>query len=142
MSSSMSSGSDPDPLRTQEDRRSLGELFGNLTDQTRSLLRQEVELAKVEIKQEATRAGKASGKLVAGAVIGFVAFLLLSWAIAWAIDLAWPRWAAFAIVGVVYAIIAAVLAQAGRKQLQDVNLSPSQAVDEAKETKQWASNQP
>jgi uncharacterized membrane protein YqjE len=140
MSSSMSSGSDP--TRPQQESRSLGELFGNLTEQTRNLLRQEIELAKVEIKQEATRAGKASGKLVAGGAIGFVAFLLLSWAIAWAIDLVWPRWAAFGIVGLVYAIVAAVLAQAGRKQLQDVNLPPPQTVDEVKETKEWVSNQP
>jgi len=140
MSSSMSSSSDP--TEAQQERRSLGELFGDLSEQTRTLMRQEIELAKVEIKQEAVRAGKASGKLVAGAAIGFVAFLLISWAIAWAIALVLPTWAGFAIVGVIYAVIAAVLAQSGRKELQQVNLPPPQTVDEVKETKQWVSNQP
>jgi uncharacterized membrane protein YqjE len=136
----MSSSSDP--TEAQQERRSLGELFGDLSEQTRTLMRQEIELAKVEIKQEAVRAGKASGKLVAGAAIGFVAFLLISWAIAWAIALVLPTWAGFAIVGVIYAVIAAVLAQSGRKELQQVNLPPPQTVDEVKETKQWVSNQP
>lgn len=140
MSSSMSSSSDP--TEAQQERPSLGELFGDLSEQTRTLMRQEIELAKVEIKQEAVRAGKASGKLVAGAAIGFVAFLLISWAIAWAIALVLPTWAGFAIVGVIYAVIAAVLAQSGRKELQQVNLPPPQTVDEVKETKQWVSNQP
>lgn len=118
--------------------RSLSDLLGDLTDEIRALFQKEVELAKVELKQEATKAGKASGKLVAGAVVAFMAWLLLSIALAWLIALVTPIWVGFLIVGALYAVIGAVLMVSGRKQIQNVEPTPDRAVAEAKETKQWA----
>lgn len=131
-----------EPPRTSADPsmpdRSLGELLGDLTDEIRTLFRQEVELAKAEVKQEATRAGKAGGKLGAAGVVAFMAWLLLSFAIAWGIGAVLEAWVGFLIVGAIYAIVAAVLGVSGRKQMQNVQPTPDRAIAEAKETKEWA----
>lgn len=130
-----------EPPRTHtppgSDDRSLGQLLGDLTDDIRNLFRQEVELAKVEVKQEATRAGKAGGKLAAAGVVAFMAWLLLSFSIAWLLAEVMWTWLGFTIVGVVYAIVAAVLGISGRKQIRNVEPTPDRAVEEAKETKEW-----
>ncbi len=128
-----------DPSTVSQDK-TLPELLSELTDELTTLFRQEVELAKTELKQQASRAGKASGMLVAGGVIGFVAFLLVSWAIAFLIALVLPTWLGFAIVGVVYAVIAAVVASVGRKQLKQVNPKPEQTVASLKEDQAWLKN--
>lgn len=119
---------------------SVSDLIGRLTSDVSTLFREELELAKVELRQEAQKAGKAAGKLGAAAVVGFIAALLLSWALAWLIALALGAWAGFAIVGVIYAIVAAVLGLNGKKQLQAVNPTPEQTVDTLQDDKEWVKN--
>ena len=66
-----------------EDERPLGELFAALTRSLQTLIQKELELAKVEIREQTSRATKAGAMLGAGAVGGFVALLLLAFAAAW-----------------------------------------------------------
>jgi Putative Actinobacterial Holin-X, holin superfamily III len=120
--------------------RSVPELITRLTSDLSTLVREEVELAKTEVRVEAKKAGKAAGKLGAAAVVGLIAALLLSWALAYLIALVLPTWAGFAIVGVVYAIVAAVLAKGGQKQLNTVDPTPRQTVETLQEDKQWLKN--
>lgn len=125
--------------RTQSDR-SLSELFSRLTSDVSTLFREELELAKVELRAEAKQAGKAAGKLGAAGVIGLIAALLLSWALAFLIAEVLPTWAGFAIVGAIYAIVAAVMGMNGKKELDKVDPTPRQTVDTLQEDKEWLKN--
>jgi len=124
------------PLRTED--RSLGELFGDMTRDISTLMRKEMELAKVETKEELTKAGRAGAMLGAGGAIAYMALLLLSFALAWGLAEAMAAGWAFLIVGAVHAVIAAVLLRQGRTRLAAVNPVPEQTVETLKEDVQWA----
>jgi uncharacterized membrane protein YqjE len=120
--------------------RSVGELLGKVTTDLSTLMRQEVELAKVEIKEEATKAGKASGMLVAAGLVGYLILVFLSLALMFALDAVMPTgWAAL-ITAVVLGLVTAVLFVMGKKRLQQVNPKPEQTVETLKEDVQWAKN--
>jgi hypothetical protein len=121
--------------------QSVGQLLSDISTDFSTLMRQELELAKAELRIEATKAstaakeegskaGKAVGMLGAGGYIGHFAVLFLSLALTWLIyeiidSLGWS----FFIVGVLYAIIAAVLASMGRKKLKEVDFARVTAVN-------------
>jgi F0F1-type ATP synthase assembly protein I len=129
------------PTEPKAPEKSLGQLFSELTSDLSTLMRKEVELAKVETKEEVSRAGKAGGMLGGGAFAGYFALLFLSFALAWLLD-EWMHTAlAFLIVGLVYAVVAAVLVVRGRARLQSVNPVPHQTVETLKEDVQWAKAQ-
>jgi F0F1-type ATP synthase assembly protein I len=140
----MSMGQPPDaalPTEPKAPEKSLGQLFSELTSDLSTLMRKEVELAKVETKEEVSRAGKAGGMLGGGAFAGYFALLFLSFALAWLLD-EWMHTAlAFLIVGLLYAVVAAVLVVRGRARLQSVNPVPQQTVETLKEDVQWAKAQ-
>jgi uncharacterized membrane protein YqjE len=118
--------------------QSLGDLFGNLTSDLSELVRSEMELARVEIREEAAKAGRAVGLLGAGGLIAYLGLGLMAMAAAWGlaevVDAGW----AFLIVGVVIATIGAVLVMRGRDQLRDVQPVPEETVETLKEDAQWA----
>lgn len=117
---------------------SLGELFSSLTSDLSDLVRSEMELAKVEMKQEAAKAGRAGGMLGGAAAAGYLALILLAFAAAWGLaELVDAGWA-FLIVGVVVGVIAAVLARVGQQKLREVNPVPEQTVETLKEDARWA----
>jgi F0F1-type ATP synthase assembly protein I len=129
------------PTEPKNPEKSLGQLFSELTSDLSTLMRKEVELAKVETKEEVSRAGKAGGMLGGGAFAGYFALLFLSFALAWLLD-EWMHTAlAFLIVGLLYAVVAAVLVVRGRARLQNVNPVPQQTVETLKEDVQWAKAQ-
>jgi hypothetical protein len=119
---------------------SVGELIGNISNDLSQLFRQEVELAKAELKQEASKAGKAAGMLGGAGFAGYLAVVLLSFALVFALsNVMDPGWAAL-IVAVIWAIIGAVLYASGRKRLKDVDPLPRRTVDTIKEDAQWLKN--
>ena len=106
---------------------SLGDLLGDVTRDMSTLMRQEVELAKVELKQSATRAGKGSGMLAGAGVAGHFVLLFLSLALWWALGtLMGLGWSAV-VVAVIWGIVAAVLAAMGRKELNAIKGMPQTA---------------
>ena len=119
---------------------SVGELIGNISNDLSQLFRQEVELAKAELKEEAGKAGKAAGMLGAAGFAGYLAVVLLSFALVFALgnvmDLGW----AALIVAVIWGIIGAVLYANGRKKLKTVDPMPRRTVDTIKEDAQWLKN--
>jgi uncharacterized membrane protein YqjE len=121
--------------------KSLGELFGEMTSEVSQLMRKEVELAKVEIKEEVGRAGKAGGMFGGGAVAGYFALLFVSLALAWLLDQAMNTALAFFIVGALYGIAAAVLISRGREQMKQVDPVPRQTVETLKEDAEWVKAQ-
>jgi Putative Actinobacterial Holin-X, holin superfamily III len=119
---------------------SVGELIGNISNDLSQLFRKEVELAKAELRQEASKAGKAAGLLGGAGFAGYLAVVLLSFALVFALgnvmDLGW----AALIVAVIWAIIGAVLYVNGRKKLKNVDPVPRRTVDTIKEDAQWLKN--
>lgn len=121
----------------------VADLLGRLSDQFTTLLRQEVELAKAEAKQEITTAAKAGAEFGAAAVAGHMALLFLSFAAAWGLsDLLEQPALGFVIVGIIYAIGAAVAAMQGKKDAQDVDTSMPQTTDSLQATTEWAKDKP
>ena len=120
--------------------QSVGDLLGRVTTDLSTLMRKEVELAKVEIKEEATKAGKASGMLAGAGAVGYLVLVFLALTLMFALDAAMPiGWAAL-ITAAVLGVVAALLFVLGRKRLQQVNPRPEQTVETLKEDIQWAKN--
>ena len=100
-----------------ENRRSVGDLLSNVSQDVTTLLRQEVALAKAEIQQSATRAGKGVGMFAGAGVAGHMVLLFVAIAGWWALGDGIGRgWAAL-VVALVWAVIAAVLGMLGRSAL-------------------------
>jgi hypothetical protein len=117
----------PAPAHAKADATSLGDLLGEVTRDLSTLMRQEVELAKVEAKQSATRAGKGGGMLAGAGVAGHFVLLFLSVALWYALgELMGLGWSAV-VVAVIWGIAAAVLASTGRKELKTIMGMPQTA---------------
>ena len=119
---------------------SLGELFSEMTSDLSELFRKEVQLAKVEAREEVGRAGKGAAMLGAAGLAGWLALVMLSIALAWLLDQAMNTALAFAIVGVLWAVAAAVLVSVGRRRLKTVEALP-QTQETLKEDVAWAKAQ-
>jgi len=121
----------PTPSERKAADTSLGDLLTEVTRDVSVLMRQEVELAKAEVKQSATRAGKGAGMLGGAGYAGHLTVLFLSlaawWGLGHVIDIAW----AAVIVAVIWGIVAAVLFVLGRKEMQAIKGAP-ETVDSLK----------
>ena len=107
-----------------EETHSIGDRLGDVTRDLSTLMRQEVALAKAEVKQASTRAGKGVGMFVGAALGGFFVLLFLSVSLWWAIGNGTGRgWAAL-IVAAIWAVIAAVLAFLGKKEFDRIRGIP------------------
>jgi len=130
-----------DPTRPIGGDASIGDLLGRVTDDFGKLVSTHVELAKVEIKEEVTRAGKGAGMLGGAAVAGYLTLTLLSFAAAWGLAEVVPEGVAFLLVGLVWAAVTGVLALRGRKELQAVRTPPPVTKQTIEEDVQWAKQQ-
>lgn len=126
------------PSRVDTSGESLGDLVSELTGDLSKLMRQELELAKAEIRQEAVKAGKATGMLAAAGFAGYLTTVLLSLALVFALGAVMPLgWAAL-IVAALWGIAGAVLYTTGRAKLRTVNPKPERTVETLKEDAEWA----
>jgi hypothetical protein len=131
---------DGSPRSEQVSETSIGELIGNISDDLSQLFRQEVDLAKVEIKQEASKAGKAAGMLGVAGFACYLAVVLLSFAAVFGLaNVMDAGWAAL-IVAVVWAIVGGVLLATGRTKLKTIDPVPHRTVGTLKEDAQWLKN--
>jgi len=123
--------------RPAEDR-SLGELFGDLSREITTLVRQEATLARTEISQKAARLGKDVGMLAAGGAVAYAGLLAILAAIIIglaAAGMAW--WASALVVGIVVAGIGGALVWSGLNALKHEDLTPRETIDSLKEEGQW-----
>jgi hypothetical protein len=105
---------------TDVSQASIGELLGEVTTDLSTLLRQEVELAKAELRQEAGKAGKAAGMFGGAGLAGYMVLLFLSFALWWGLaNVLDEGWAAL-VVAVVWAVIGAVLFAVARGKAREV----------------------
>jgi hypothetical protein len=116
------------------DDRSLADLARQVSLQTTQLVRQEVELAKAELRVKGKRAGVGAGLFGGAGVLGFYAFGALTACVIAAIAEVLDVWLAALIVAVVYGLVAAILAMRGKSKVQQATPPvPERAVESVKE---------
>ena len=112
---------------------SVGELLGNVSRDLSVLMRQEVELAKAEVRAEAAKAGKGAGMLAGAGLAGWLTVLFASIALWWALANVMDEGLAALIVAVLWAVIGVVLYSTGRRALRAVDPVPERTVDTVKQ---------
>ena len=120
------------------DDRSLGQIVSDVSNDFATLMKQEVELAKVELKQEFTKAGKGAGMLGGAGLSAWFVLLFLSLALVFLLDNWLPVEVAALLTALLWALIAAVLAAVGRKKLKEANPELPKTQQSLKEDAQWA----
>ena len=120
---------------------SLGGLLRGILGDLRTLLQEEVALARLEIRDQVTRARTAAVSLGIAAVALLLGggFLLVAAAMAIADVLDWPLWSGFLIVAVVMSLIGMVALMSGRKKLSNVSAVPEKTISTLKENAEWIS---
>lgn len=114
-------------------RASVGELIGEVSRDMSTLMRQELALAKAEVKQEAVKAARAGGMLGAAGFAGYMVLLFASIAAWWGLAEVMPSgWAAL-IVTAIWAVTGAVLFVVGRQRMREVNPTPERTVQTVSE---------
>jgi len=116
--------------------RSVGDLLGQVSRDLSQLVHQEIDLAKAEVRQEATKFGKGAGMLGGAGFAGYMVALFASLTLAYGIGTFWPAWIGALIVALVWAVAAAVLYPRGRQQLKAVS-GPVQTKETLKEDAAW-----
>ena len=128
-------------MEHSRDERSLGELFSELSRQTSTLIRQEVALAKAEMKQKGTEAGKDVGMMVAGGALAYAGLLALISAVVIVLAEVMAWWLSALVVGLVIVGIGGLLAQRGLAALKQSGIAPEQTIETLKEDTEWAKKQ-
>jgi hypothetical protein len=118
---------------------SIGGLLRGILMDVRTLIREEIELARVEIREQAGRARAAAVSFAVAAVAlacgGILLLIALATAIADLLD--WPVWSGFLIVAAFLSLIGMVTLASGRRQLQQVHAVPAETVTTLKENSEW-----
>ena len=120
---------------------SLGDLFGSLAADMSTLMRKEVSLAKTEMTDKATTAGKNIGALVVGGLVAYTGLLVLLATLVMGLDEYMATGLAALIVGGVLAIIGGIMVMQGINTLRDMNLKPEKTIESLKEDKEWLQEQ-
>jgi hypothetical protein len=127
---------------SNKDDRSFGSLFSELTQETTTLVQQEVALAKVEVSEKISQVGSGLATLILGGFVLFAGLLKLLDAAVYGIEELLPPdqapWLAALIVGIIVAIIGAVMLQKGRSTLRPGNLAPQRTAESLQRDKEFA----
>lgn len=123
----------PTDLRHSQER-TVGQLFAQVVDDLRAIVRTEIQLAKTEITSQLGVAGKGVGMLGAAGVLALYGLGLLFVTLSLVIAIWLPVWAGFLVITVVLFVVAAILALIGRNALNEVNPRPERAIAQAQET--------
>jgi uncharacterized membrane protein YqjE len=118
--------------------RSLGEIVGDITQDLTTLVRQEMDLATSEMKQEVAKIGKGIGMFGGAGAFGYLALIFLGLTLTWLLDNWMPLELAALIVTLIWAGIAAALALKGRQEMKDANPALPVTQQTLKEDAQWA----
>ena len=123
------------------DERSLGELFTELAQETSTLVRQEVNLAKTEMSQKASRAGRHTGILAAGGALAYAGLLAILAAVIVLLDNVMPLWLSALLVGLVVVVVGYLLVRRGLDALKQEDFAPRETIETLKEDQRWAKDQ-
>jgi uncharacterized membrane protein YqjE len=128
-------------MQQSRDDRSLGELFSELSRQTSTLIRQEVALAKAEMKEKGSEVGKDVGMMAAGGALAYAGLLALIATIIIVLAEFMDWWLSALIVSIVVLGVGGMLIQRGMSALKQTNMKPEQTIETLKEDKEWAKRQ-
>jgi hypothetical protein len=129
-------------MQHARDDRSLGELLGDLMQQTGTLVRQEMKLATTELSDKASRVGKDIGALAVGGAVAYAGFLALLAALIVGLgQLGVTWWLAALIVGVVVTAIGGFMVQKGLTALKHQSIVPQQTIATLRDDQAWAKEQ-
>ncbi|HYZ85951.1 MAG TPA: phage holin family protein [Bryobacteraceae bacterium] len=121
--------------------RSFGELVKSIIGNLQEIVRSEVRLARVEVKEEATRAISAGRDLGIAAGVGLFAVLFLLNALMFGLANWMPMWAAAGIIGVLLAIVAGALYSKGKGEWKEFTPKPEKTLETVKENVEWIKTQ-
>lgn len=121
-----------------DETRSIGTVLSDIVEDLQHIVRAEVRLARVEIREELGKAWNSVALIMAAGLVGLMGAGLLLLSAVFALATVWPLWAAALTVGGVVAVIAALLASTGIHRMRAVRLTPQKTIETVKENIQWA----
>ena len=127
----------------QEERndRSIAELIAELSREMTTLVRQELQLAKAEMSQKASRVGKNVGFLVVGGVVAYTGLLAIIAAVIIVLGIVIPLWLSALVVGAVIAFVGLILVIKGANTLRQEDPAPQETMETLKEDREWLRDQ-
>ena len=129
-------------MQAGRDDRSLGELFAELAQETSTLVRQEVELARVELSEKVGTVGRSVASILVGGAVAYAGFLaILAAIIAGLAEAGLDWWLSALLVGVVVAGVGYLLINRARTALQEMDMTPRRTVETLKEDQEWVKEQ-
>lgn len=124
-----------------KDERSLGDLFTELLDETRTLLRQELKLAKAETSRTISNMTSGATQIGIGGVVAHAGFLAIVAAVILLLAELIPAWLSALIVGLVLALVGYLVIRSGQSELERQSVVPEQTVETLKEDREWLRDQ-
>jgi len=127
--------------RGQPPQEGIAPLLGDLLKDLQRMVRGEIALARAEVREDVSEAGKGVASMAVAAIVGLTGFIFLMLAATYVLNL-WVRmWIAAGIVAVVLLVIAGILAMSAKAKLSAANLKPEQTIESMKENQEWAKQQ-
>ena len=120
--------------------QSTGDLLKQLSQETTTLVRQELELARAELTEKGKQAGKGAGMVGGAGVTGHMALFALTLTAIFVLDTFMKGWLAALLVTLVWGAVAATLALIGKNRIQEATPPAPQTVETVKEDVRWAKN--
>ena len=120
--------------------QSTGDLLKQLSQETTTLVRQELELARAELTEKGKQAGKGAGLVGGAGVTGHMALFALTLTAIFVLDTFMKGWLAALLVTLVWGAVAATLALIGKNRIQEATPPAPQTVETVKEDVRWAKN--
>lgn len=129
-------------MATTTDNRSLGQMLADLSRETRTLIQQEIQLAKTELTEKASRIGKGATMIVGGGLLAYGGLLAIVAAVVLVlIAIGVPPWAGALLGGILFAGAGYLLIRSGLAALRQQELTPRQTIETLKENAQWVKSQ-
>jgi uncharacterized membrane protein YqjE len=119
------------------EERSVSDVLQDILRNLQDMVRSEIRLAKVEIREEGRRAVSSSVWIAAGVVAAVSAWIFVLWALAYALGTRMPMWAATLVVAIAMAAAAAVLLMGGIRKIKRIQPIPERTVESVKENLEW-----
>jgi hypothetical protein len=124
------------------DDRPLGQMFADLSREARTLIQQEIQLARTEMTEKASRMAKGAAFIVGGGLLAYAGLLAIVAAVVLGlVAFGLPAWAGALIGGIVVAAVGYVLIRSGLATLRAHELAPRQTMETLKEDVQWLRSQ-
>ena len=129
----------------RKDERSIGQLLKELTHETSTLLKQEVDLAKTEMSEKASRVGTNLGEVAVGGAVALLGAIALVLAAVYGLgailnNFLSPEtasWLAPLIVGGILAAVGYSMIKKALETLKRESLTPEKTTQSLQENKEW-----